>query len=86
VAPVAVVSQTVKVGKSVSFTAVAKQHSVSVPKSAVVKVVVSSKSAKLCKVIGKSVKALKKGACRVTITVTPKKGRKVTKTVSIVVS
>jgi hypothetical protein len=86
VAPVAVVSQSVKVGKSVSFTAVAKQNSVTVPKGAVLKVVVSGKSAKQCKVVGKSVKALKKGACRVTITVTPKKGRKVTKTVSIVVS
>jgi hypothetical protein len=59
---------------------------VTVPKGAVLRVVVSSKSAKQCKVVGKSVKALKKGACRMTITVTPKKGRKVTKSVSVTVS
>jgi hypothetical protein len=45
------------------------------------KVVASSK--KFCKVSGKTLKGLKAGSCKVTVTVTPKKGRATSKTVTL---
>ena len=47
---------------------------------------VSPTSAKYCKMVGTSVKALKAGSCKVTVTVTPKKGKPTTKTVTLKVS
>ena len=43
-------------------------------------------SVKYCKLVGTSVKALKVGSCKVTVTVTPKKGKPTTKTVTLKVS
>ena len=40
-------------------------------------------SAKFCKVSGSTLKGLKAGSCKVTVTVTPKKGRSTTKTVTL---
>jgi len=43
-------------------------------------------SAKYCKVSGTTLKGLKTGSCKVTVTVTPKKGKVVSKTVTLKVS
>jgi hypothetical protein len=48
------------------------------------KIVVSS--AKYCRVSGATLKGLKAGSCKVTVTVTPKKGRATSKTVTLKVS
>ena len=47
---------------------------------------VVSSSAKYCKVSGTTLKGLKAGFCRVTVTVTPKRGRATSKTVTLKVS
>jgi hypothetical protein len=47
---------------------------------------VVSSSAKYCKVSGATLKGLKVGSCKVTVTVTPKKGRAVSKTVTLKVA
>jgi hypothetical protein len=36
--------------------------------------------------VGASIRGLKKGSCRVTVTMTPKKGKKVSKTLTVKVS
>jgi uncharacterized protein YjdB len=45
-----------------------------------------SGSTKYCKVSGTSLKGLKAGSCKVTVTVTPKKGKAISKTVSLKVT
>ena len=47
---------------------------------------VPASSAKYCKVSGTTLKGLKAGSCRVTVTVAPKKGRATSKTVTLKVS
>jgi len=74
------------VGKSTTLSAIAKKYRVTVPSGSRLTAVVSTSSKKICKVVRSSIKATKKGTCRITLTVTPKKGKKKTKTVAIVVS
>jgi len=58
---------------------------VSIPKGAVASLKVPAASAKKCKVVGKNVKAIAVGTCKVSITVTPKTGRATTKVVTLTV-
>lgn len=57
-----------------------------VAKTSKVVVKVAPASAKYCKMVGTSVKALKAGSCKVTVTVTPKKGKPTSKTVTLKVT
>ena len=59
---------------------------VTVPAGAKVTVKILSSSSKYCKLVGSSVKGVKNGLCKVTLTVKPKKGSVVTKTVVLKVS
>jgi hypothetical protein len=72
--------------KAATAASLAKYAKVSVPSGAKVGVKVLPSSAKYCKVVGTSVKGIKKGVCKVTLTVTPKKGSKVSKTVVLKIS
>ena len=72
--------------KSATAASIAKYAMVTVPAGAKVTVKVLSSSSKYCKLVGSSVKGVKNGLCKVTLTVTPKKGSVVTKTVVLKVS
>ena len=58
---------------------------ISIPKGAVASLKVAAASAKNCKVVGKSVKAIAVGTCKVSLTVKPKTGRATTKVVTLTV-
>lgn len=75
-----------KAGKLLGATSILRSSGGTVPSGAKVVVVVSAGSVKVCRVSGSSVKALKPGTCRVTITVTPKKGKPAKKTVVLKVN
>ena len=72
--------------KSATAVSIAKYAKVTVPAGAKVTVKVLSSSSKYCKLVGSSLKGVKNGLCKVTLTVKPKKGSVVTKTVVLKVS
>jgi hypothetical protein len=64
----------VKVGKTTTVISAAKKNGIKIPSGASVRVVVSSSSKKKCSVSGqRTVKALAKGTCSLSVYVTPKK-------------
>lgn len=72
--------------RAASATAIAKYVKAVVPTGAKISVKVLSSSSRYCKLVGSSVKGIKKGLCKVTLTIRPKKGSVVTKTVVLKVS
>lgn len=76
----------VKVGRTLTGTSILKGAQVTVVSGARVTVKVAASSAKYCRVLGTAVKGVKAGTCRVTVTMTPKKGKTVTKTVNVKVA
>ena len=72
--------------KSATAVSIAKYARVTVPAGAKVTVKILSSSSKYCKLVGSSVKGIKNGLCKVSLTVKPKKGSVVTKTVVLKVS
>ena len=64
---------------------IASLAKVSIPKGAVLNLKVSRASAKYCKLVGSSVKAIAIGTCKVTLTVKPRTGRATTKVVALTV-
>ena len=83
---IAVSQPVVSATKAATAASLAKFAKVTVPAGAKVTVKVLSSSSKYCKLVGSSVKGIKKGLCKVTLTVMPKKGSVVTKTVVLKVS
>ena len=77
-----------KLSKSKSATAksIAAFAKLKVLSTSKVSLKVVASSAKFCKVSGSSLKGLKVGSCKVTVTVTPKKGRASSKTVTLKIS
>lgn len=63
---------TVKIGKTISFAAIASGYSLKTSGS---KLSAKVSTPKVCKVVGKAIKGLKAGTCKGTLTVTPKKGK-----------
>jgi hypothetical protein len=72
-----------KVASAKSIAAFAKLKVLSTSK---VKLKIVASSAKFCRVFGTTLKGLKAGSCKVTVTVTPKKGRATSKTVTLKVT
>ena len=72
--------------RAASATAIAKYVKAVVPTGAKISVKVLSSSSRYCKLVGSSVKGIKKGLCKVTLSIRPKKGSVVTKTVVLKVS
>jgi hypothetical protein len=65
---------TVKKGRTISRTCLAKNAQIVLASTSKVSIIVLPSSSKICKVIGSSVKTLKSGTCSTTLKVTPKKG------------
>lgn len=68
-----------KKGKVTSFTTINKTTKVTIPKGAKIALTVSTASKKYCSISGTSVKAIKPGACSISVKVTPKATAKVKK-------
>lgn len=83
---IAVSQPVVSATKAATAASLAKYAKVTVPAGAKVTVKVLSSSSKYCKLVGSSVKGIKNGLCKVSLTVTPKKGSVVTKMVVLKVS
>ena len=77
---------TVSSKKAATLKAVAVFGKMTVPAGATVTAVVAASSKTICRVIGATVKGIKKGNCRVAITVKTKTGAKTTRTVAVPVA
>ena len=69
--------------KAATLKSVAIYGMMTVPSGATLTGVVWSSSKKVCRVVGKKVKGIKKGRCRVTITVKAKTGARTSRTVAV---
>ncbi len=74
---------TVSSKKAATLKAVAVFGKMTVPSGATVTAVVVSSAKAICRVIGATVKGIKKGTCRVAVTVKTKTGAKTTRTVAV---
>ena len=77
---------TVSSKKAATLKAVAVFGKMTVPSGATVTAVVVSSAKAICRVIGATVKGIKKGTCRIAITVKTKTGAKTTRTVAVPVA
>ena len=77
---------TLSLKKAVSAKWVAAYAKIKVASTSTVLLSVSAGSALYCRVSGTSLKGLKAGSCKVTVSVSPKKGKAISKTVTIKVS
>ena len=82
----AVTSPKLTASKSASAKSIAAFAKLKVLSTSKVKLKVVASSAKYCKVSGTTLKGLKAGSCKVTVTVTPKKGKAISKTVTLKVT
>lgn len=76
----------VRVNKAITAKSIASSAKLTVAPTSKLTLRVQPSSAKNCKISGSSVKGLKAGSCKVTVTVTPKKGKATSKTITIKVS
>ena len=83
---VVITQPVVSASKAATATAIAKYAKVVIPPGAKITVKVLASSSRYCKLAGSSVKGIKKGLCKVTLTIKPKKSSVVTKTVVLKVS
>jgi hypothetical protein len=77
---------TVTMKKSTTAKSIAKFAKLTVASTSKVSLKVVRSSVKFCKVSGTNLKGLKTGSCKVTVTVTPKKGKTISKTVTLKVT
>jgi hypothetical protein len=77
------ISPTVKLSRAASAKSIAAFAKIKVLSTSKVKLKVVASSAKFCRVSGTTLKGLKAGSCKVTVTVTPKKGRATSKTITL---
>jgi hypothetical protein len=76
----------VTTSKFATAKSIAAYAKITIPSTSKVSLKVVSAYAKYCKVSGTTLKGLKAGPCKVTVTVTPKKGRATSKTITLKVS
>ena len=81
-----VTTPTVTTKKSATAKSIATYAKLAVISTSKVSLKVVASYAKYCKVSGASLKGLKAGSCKVTVTVTPKKGKASSKTVTLKVT
>jgi hypothetical protein len=84
--PTVKAAPTVKVARTLSGKTIASYAKLSVASTSKVSLRVVTSSAKICRVVGTSLKGLKAGTCKVTVSVKPKKGSTKSKTVSVKVT
>ncbi len=82
----ALTSPKLTASKSASAKSIATFAKLKVLSTSKVKLKVVASSAKFCRVSGTTLNGLKAGSCKVTVTVTPKKGRATSKTVTLKVT
>ena len=82
----ATVTPKVTMSKPVSAKSIATFAKLKVLSTSKVKLKVVASSAKFCRVSGATLKGLKTGSCKVIVTVTPKKGRATSKTITVKIS
>ena len=81
-----VTTPTVSLSKSATAKSIAKFAKIPVLSTSKVSLKVVSSYAKYCKVSGTTLRGVKAGTCKVTVTVTPKKGKATSKTVTLTVT
>ena len=69
--------------KSLAAKSIASFAKLKISSSSKISLKVLQPSRKYCKVVGSTLKGVKAGACKVTVTVTPKKGRAISRTVAL---
>ena len=74
------------ISKSISGKSIAAYAKIAVLSTSKVSLKVLSTAAKICRVSGTSLRGLKAGSCKVTVTVKPKKGKVVSKTITLKVA
>jgi hypothetical protein len=84
--PVAVSTSQLTTSKTATSKSIATYAKLKVASTSKVTLRVLPSSSKFCKVSGSTLKGLKPGSCKVTVTVTPKKGRPTSKTVTLKIS
>lgn len=78
-----VVPPQVRIGRTISSKDLVRHGKIHLKAGSTVRLRVISSSKGVCKVIGNSLKGLRAGTCKVTVTVQPKKGKATSKTVSL---
>jgi len=78
--------KTLAISKTSSFATLATLAKLTNAKTSKVSAVVAASSKKICQVVKTSVKGLKAGSCKVTVTVTTAKGKKTSQTITLKVS
>jgi YVTN family beta-propeller protein len=81
-----VTTPTVTTKKAASAKSIAVYAKLKVLSTSKVKLKVVASSSRFCRVSGTTLKGLKAGSCKVTVTVTPKKGKAISKTVTLKVT
>ena len=81
--PENVARPTLLLNRSKSPTNIATIAKIKIPKGAIARLKVQASTSRNCKIVGTSVKAVAVGACKVALTVKPKKGKPVTKVVTL---
>ena len=79
-------AMSINTNKAVSGKSIAQFAKLTVPKNSKLSVKVASSSKKICRVVGTSIRGLKAGTCKVTVSAKPKTGKTQSKTVSLKVS
>jgi hypothetical protein len=74
--------KSIRIARSMSGKSIASYANLKVASTSKVSLRVAKTSSKVCKVVGTSVKGLKTGTCKVTVSVKPKRGSTKSKTVS----
>ena len=72
--------------RSVSAKTLAAYADLTVPQGATISLRVAPSSTRYCKVSGTTLKGVKVGSCKVTVTVKPKTGKSESKTVTLIVT
>ena len=78
--------KTLAISKTSSFTTLTTLAKLTKAKTSKVSAVVAASSKNICQVVKNSVKGLKAGSCKVTVTVTTAKGKKTSQTITLKVS
>jgi hypothetical protein len=78
--------KSIRIARSMSGKSIASYANLKVASTSKVSLRVAKTSSKVCKVVGTSVKGLKTGTCKVTVSVKPKRGSTKSKTVSLKVT
>ncbi|MFN5602613.1 MAG: YncE family protein, partial [Acidimicrobiaceae bacterium] len=78
-----VISPQVKIGRTISSKSLVGVAKIPLKAGSTIRLRVMQSSAKFCKVTGSSLRGMKAGTCKVAVTVTPKKGRTTSKTVTV---